>query len=119
MSEQLRNCKLTINSVAGIATLYSSIRHTRITEEIKKTISTKQTEIEGAVTIADKQLIVLEKARYKAQVSYARGRGASRLAKGSDEVIGAKGRTSADERSRASEDPRSAVEGPSGADVLA
>ncbi|KAL8738976.1 MAG: hypothetical protein Q9181_000322 [Wetmoreana brouardii] len=60
MSEQLRNCKLTINSIVSIATLYSSIRHTHITEEIKKTISTKQTEIEGAVTIADKQLIGLD-----------------------------------------------------------
>ena len=39
---------------------YSSIRHTHITEEIKKTISTKQIEIQGAVTIADKWLIVLE-----------------------------------------------------------
>jgi len=39
---------------------YSSIRHTHITEEIKKTISTKQTEIEGAITTADRQLIVLE-----------------------------------------------------------
>jgi hypothetical protein len=39
---------------------YSSIRHTHITEEIKKTISTKQTEIKSAITTADKQLIVLE-----------------------------------------------------------
>ncbi|KAL8778509.1 MAG: hypothetical protein Q9194_001960 [Teloschistes cf. exilis] len=58
MSEQLRNCKLTINSIVSIATF--SIRHTHITEEIKKTISTKQTEIESAITTADKQLIVLE-----------------------------------------------------------
>ncbi|KAL8629775.1 hypothetical protein Q9189_004509 [Teloschistes chrysophthalmus] len=58
MSEQLRNCKLTVNSVVSIATF--SIRHTHITEEIKKTISAKQTEIESAIITADKQLIVLE-----------------------------------------------------------
>lgn len=39
---------------------YSSIRHTHITEEIKQTIATKQTEIKGAITTADKQLVVLE-----------------------------------------------------------
>lgn len=39
---------------------YSSIRHTHLTEEIKQTISTKQTEIGAAITTADKQLIVLE-----------------------------------------------------------
>ncbi|KAL9100717.1 MAG: hypothetical protein Q9163_003943 [Psora crenata] len=60
MSEQLQNCKLTISSIVSIATLYSSIRHTRMTEGIKKIISTKQTEIEGAITTRDKKLIVLE-----------------------------------------------------------
>ncbi|KAH8744942.1 hypothetical protein F5882DRAFT_433341 [Hyaloscypha sp. PMI_1271] len=45
MSEQLSNYKLTINSVVSIATLYSSVRHSHITEEIKKAISTKQTEV--------------------------------------------------------------------------
>ena len=39
---------------------YSSIRHTHITEEIKTAIFTKQTEIEGAISTRDKQLIVLE-----------------------------------------------------------
>ena len=38
---------------------YSSIRNTHMTEEIRKTISIKQTEIKGAITSADKQLIVL------------------------------------------------------------
>ncbi|KAF8867327.1 hypothetical protein BDZ45DRAFT_700253 [Acephala macrosclerotiorum] len=60
MSEQLSNCKLAINSVVNIATLYSSVRHSHITEEIKKTISTTQTEVKGAITIADRQLVVLE-----------------------------------------------------------
>ncbi|MCJ1282886.1 hypothetical protein MMC26_002212 [Xylographa opegraphella] len=60
MSEQLINCKLTINSVVSIATLYSSVRHSHITEEIKKTISTKQAEVKGAITTTDKQLVVLE-----------------------------------------------------------
>lgn len=60
MSEQLQNCKLTINSVVSIATLYSSVRHSHITEEIKKAISTKQTEVKGAIATTDRQLIVLE-----------------------------------------------------------
>lgn len=60
MSEQLQNCKLTINSIVSIATLYSSVRHSHITEDIRKTISTKQDEVKGAITATDKQLIVLE-----------------------------------------------------------
>jgi hypothetical protein len=39
---------------------YSSVRHSHITEEIKKTISTKQAEVKGAITTADKQLVVVE-----------------------------------------------------------
>ena len=39
---------------------YSSIRHAHITEEIRNTILTRQTEIKGAITTTDKQLIVLE-----------------------------------------------------------
>jgi type I site-specific restriction endonuclease len=39
---------------------YSSVRHSHITEEIKRTISTKQAEVKGAITTADKQLVVLE-----------------------------------------------------------
>ena len=39
---------------------YSSVRHSHITEEIKKTISTKQAEVKSAITTADKQLVVLE-----------------------------------------------------------
>jgi len=57
MSEQLQNCKVTINSVVSIATLYSSIRHTHITEEIKETILTKQTEITSAIGTTDTQLV--------------------------------------------------------------
>ncbi|KAL5330959.1 hypothetical protein ACEPPN_000486 [Leptodophora sp. 'Broadleaf-Isolate-01'] len=60
MSEQLQSCKLAINLIVGVATLYSSVRNSHITEEIKKTISTKQDEVKGAITTADKQLIVLE-----------------------------------------------------------
>ncbi|KAF1969171.1 hypothetical protein BU23DRAFT_513492 [Bimuria novae-zelandiae CBS 107.79] len=59
MSEQLQNCKVTINSVVSMATLYSSIRHTHITEETKRTISTKQFEIKSAVDAADGQLRAL------------------------------------------------------------
>jgi len=39
---------------------YSSVRHSHITEEIKKTISTNQAEVNGAITTTDKQLIILE-----------------------------------------------------------
>ena len=39
---------------------YSSVRHSHITEGIKKTISTKQAEVKSAITTADKQLVVLE-----------------------------------------------------------
>jgi peptidoglycan hydrolase CwlO-like protein len=39
---------------------YSSVRNSHITEEIKKTISTKQEEVKGAIITADKQLVVLE-----------------------------------------------------------
>jgi hypothetical protein len=39
---------------------YVSVRHSHITEEIKKTISTTQDEVKGAITTADKQLVVLE-----------------------------------------------------------
>ncbi|KAK2764262.1 hypothetical protein FQN54_008954 [Arachnomyces sp. PD_36] len=49
MSKQLQRCKITINSMVGVATLYSSIRHAHVTEEIKETISTKQIEIRTAI----------------------------------------------------------------------
>ena len=39
---------------------YSSVRHSHITEEIKKIISTKQAEVKSAITTADKQLVVVE-----------------------------------------------------------
>jgi len=39
---------------------YSSVRNSHITEEIKQMISTKQAEVEGAITTGNKQLIVLE-----------------------------------------------------------
>ncbi|KAF2709645.1 hypothetical protein K504DRAFT_491094 [Pleomassaria siparia CBS 279.74] len=60
MSEQLQNCKLSINSVVGIATLYSSVRNTHITEDIKKTIVATQVEVKDAKTTANNQLVILE-----------------------------------------------------------
>jgi hypothetical protein len=56
------NSSLTV-SVQKLITLpyrYTSVRHSHITEEIKKTISTKQTEIKSAITTTDKQLVVVE-----------------------------------------------------------
>ncbi|KAF5876255.1 uncharacterized protein Bfra_002658 [Botrytis fragariae] len=60
MSEQLSNCRLAINSIVSIATLYSSVRHSHITEEIKKMISAKQIEVKDVISTADRQLVVLE-----------------------------------------------------------
>jgi len=45
--------------LAFLSGRYSSIRHTHMTEEIKKTVSTKQTEIKGAMSAADEQLVAL------------------------------------------------------------
>lgn len=39
---------------------YGSVRNSHVTEEIKKEISTKQDEVHGAITTADRQLVVLE-----------------------------------------------------------
>jgi predicted unusual protein kinase regulating ubiquinone biosynthesis (AarF/ABC1/UbiB family) len=39
---------------------YSCVRHTHVTEEIKKTISRKQAEVQDAITTANKQLVILE-----------------------------------------------------------
>lgn len=39
---------------------YSSVRNSHITEEIKQTIATNQTEAKGAITTTDRQLVVLE-----------------------------------------------------------
>jgi len=60
MSEQLQSCRLAINLNVGVATLYSSVRNSHVTEEIKKTISTKQDEVNSAITAADRQLVVVE-----------------------------------------------------------
>ncbi|RHZ63789.1 uncharacterized protein CDV56_108866 [Aspergillus thermomutatus] len=56
MCEQLQSCKITINSVVSIATLYSSLRHTHLTEEMKKTIAMRQTELEAAIRTTDDQI---------------------------------------------------------------
>ncbi|PGH12592.1 hypothetical protein AJ80_06650 [Polytolypa hystricis UAMH7299] len=60
ISKQLQNCKITVNSMVSIATLYSSIRHTHVTEEIKKTISTRQIEIRTAIDATDERLAEAE-----------------------------------------------------------
>ncbi|KFA80922.1 hypothetical protein S40288_09751 [Stachybotrys chartarum IBT 40288] len=60
MSEQLQNCKLSINTVISIATLYSSVRNSHLTEEIKGSICVKQDEINRAITATDRQLVVLQ-----------------------------------------------------------
>ncbi|RLM02014.1 hypothetical protein CFD26_109125 [Aspergillus turcosus] len=63
MCEQLQSCKITVNTVVSIATLYSSLRHTRLTEEIKKTISMRQGEIETAIRTTDNQIADIRTSR--------------------------------------------------------
>ncbi|KAL9082767.1 MAG: hypothetical protein Q9165_008789 [Trypethelium subeluteriae] len=58
ISEQLQNCKLSITSVVSLATF--SVRHTHITEDIKKTIATTQAEVKNAMTATNNQLVVLK-----------------------------------------------------------
>ncbi|KAF1935764.1 hypothetical protein EJ02DRAFT_506899 [Clathrospora elynae] len=60
MSEQLQNCKISIGLVVNTATLYISVRHTHITEDIRKTISTAQAEVKGAITTTENQLVAIE-----------------------------------------------------------
>ncbi|GAD95439.1 hypothetical protein BC1G_13219 [Paecilomyces variotii No. 5] len=55
MLEQLQSCKITIISVVSIATLYSSIRHSRITGEVEKAISAKQVETTDPINITNEQ----------------------------------------------------------------
>jgi cellobiose phosphorylase len=45
--------------LASLPRRYSSIRHTHITEEIKRTISAKQVDIKAAIGAADEQLVAL------------------------------------------------------------
>ncbi|KAF2132450.1 hypothetical protein P153DRAFT_421381 [Dothidotthia symphoricarpi CBS 119687] len=59
ISEQLQNCKITVTSVVSIATLYSSIRHSHVTEEIRQTISTNQVQIKSAIRTVDENLEAL------------------------------------------------------------
>jgi len=56
ISEQLQNCKITLTSVASIATLHSSLQQTQAAEETKTTISTKETAVRDTITATDKQL---------------------------------------------------------------
>ncbi|KAL8310430.1 hypothetical protein RB597_010318 [Gaeumannomyces tritici] len=56
ISEQLQNCNIILTSVASIATLHSSLQHTQAAEEIKTTISTKETAVAAAIAATDKQL---------------------------------------------------------------
>jgi len=60
MSAQLQSCKIAFNSAIGVATLYSSIRHSHVTEEIRRTISTRAVEVSNAIASTDTQLAQLE-----------------------------------------------------------
>ncbi|KAK6063283.1 hypothetical protein SCUP515_12531 [Seiridium cupressi] len=60
MSGQLQNCQLSINTITSIATLYSSVRNSHLTEEIKKSISVKQDEVNGAIITTDQKVVVLQ-----------------------------------------------------------
>ncbi|KAK1763951.1 hypothetical protein QBC33DRAFT_548404 [Phialemonium atrogriseum] len=64
MSEQLRNCKTTLNAVVSIATLHSSLRHTHLTEEVRTMVSNKEAVISNAIAGTDRQLAEV-KARFE------------------------------------------------------
>ncbi|KAH7364014.1 hypothetical protein BKA65DRAFT_490205 [Rhexocercosporidium sp. MPI-PUGE-AT-0058] len=86
MSEQLQSCKLAVNLIVGVATLYSSVRNSHVTDEIKKTISTRQDEVNGAITTADRQLVVVETKLEELNLS-SDDDGAAGSSQGKDEVL--------------------------------
>ncbi|KAL8386862.1 hypothetical protein RB595_010335 [Gaeumannomyces hyphopodioides] len=56
ISDQLRNCQVTLSSVVNIATLHASLQQTQTAEAIQTTISTKETAIADALAAMDEQL---------------------------------------------------------------
>ncbi|KAK8012069.1 ribonuclease F1 [Apiospora arundinis] len=60
LTEQLQSCKLTINSVAGVAVLYASIRNGHVAEEIRNVISSRQSEIADAIRTTEARLQAVE-----------------------------------------------------------
>ncbi|ETS85701.1 hypothetical protein PFICI_03726 [Pestalotiopsis fici W106-1] len=60
MSQQLQNCKTTINSTVGIAVLYGSIRQGHAIESIQGTLQSKQQEIVQAAGAAERQLAAMD-----------------------------------------------------------
>ncbi|KAJ5902103.1 hypothetical protein N7495_002631 [Penicillium taxi] len=55
MKGQLQNCQATITNVVSIATLYSSIRHAHMTEDIRTIVAVRQGEISTAIQITNSQ----------------------------------------------------------------
>jgi len=86
MSDQLQSCKLAVNLIVGVATLYSSVRNSHVTEEIKKAISTKQDEVNGAITTTDRQLVVVENKLEELKLS-SDNDDAAESSQGKDEVL--------------------------------
>lgn len=62
---------------------YSSVRNSHITEEVLKTVSTKEAEVKGAIATADKQLVMLEKRFEELELSDDDGAAASTQGKSS------------------------------------
>ncbi|KAF4340257.1 hypothetical protein FBEOM_5768 [Fusarium beomiforme] len=55
-SSQLRNCKLTLTSVVGIANLHHSLQQASANEEMLRLVATKESEISNAISTTQKQL---------------------------------------------------------------
>ncbi|KAF7540073.1 hypothetical protein G7054_g1708 [Neopestalotiopsis clavispora] len=60
MSQQLQNCKSTINCTVGIAVLYGSIRQGRAIESIQGTLQARKDKIVQAVGVAERQLAAMD-----------------------------------------------------------
>ncbi|CZT24134.1 uncharacterized protein RCC_09851 [Ramularia collo-cygni] len=56
MSEHLQSCKLACSSVAGMGTLYSSLRTGHMTEELKNTIATSRTDLDVVARRSDGEI---------------------------------------------------------------
>ncbi|KAL8637190.1 MAG: hypothetical protein Q9228_005514 [Teloschistes exilis] len=56
----ISSCTQACNLFRADLQKYSSVRHSHITEEIKKAISTKQDDVNSAITTSDRQLVVVE-----------------------------------------------------------
>ncbi|KAH7305368.1 hypothetical protein BKA65DRAFT_531187 [Rhexocercosporidium sp. MPI-PUGE-AT-0058] len=86
-----KQLKATISSCTQACVLFkadlqNSVRNSHVTDEIKKTISTRQDEVNNAITTADRQLVVVETKLEELNLS-SDDDGAARSNRGKDEVL--------------------------------